>query len=273
MAHSAPVNQILRSVYQTLFGDSITGTQLGTLEAALQVGTTTMAAVQSSLVAQAAADVPVLSDVVTNQSISENAGAVPLGALTLADPNAGMTETVTVSLTGGAAHFTDYAGSLNPAGTVFTRSGTAQMIQGDLRVLTMANATPGSIATLRVKVENSAGHSANDTVTITTQALRSTSSNNMLFMPSATGLTVMANAGFETFAFPTTGFGQDTITGFDLVHDMIQLPRPMAATFTNLQSNESAIAGGTLISFGTSGSVTLAGITPTSLHASNFQFA
>jgi hypothetical protein len=72
--------------------------------------------------------------------------------------------------------------------------------------------------------------------------------------------------------FPATGFGADTITGFNLAQDIIQLPAAIAASFAAVQSHETATAGGTMIAFGASESIFLAGIAPSALHASNFSF-
>ncbi len=270
VAYSAQVIQIIRNTYQSLFGNGMMASLLQPLEAALQAGTTSMAAVQSSLVAQAAADVPVLSAVVANQSIAENTTVNPFGALDLAESDPAAVETVTMTVSGGSAHFTNWATFTNAAGTVFTRSGTAAFMRAVLRTVTVADPMGGAAATVALTVQNSAGHGTSDTVTITTQALRLPATTNFVFMPAA-GDTVAA-AGRQTFVLPAGGFGQDTITGFNIAADVIQLPKSMVPDFAGVQHLATAAVGGTMIGIGSSESILLPGVTPGSLHASNFNF-
>ena len=89
-------------------------------------------------------------------------------------------------------------------------------------------------------------------------------------MPAADdGLTA---SGGQTFVFSADGFGNDTIASFNILQDVIQLSKTMAAAFANVQPLEASVAAGTMIRFGPSESIFLPGITPGSLHAANFRF-
>jgi len=269
-AHSAQENQTLNGLYQSLFGHAISQTQQVTLESALQAGTTTMAAVQSSLTAQAAADLPLVTDAVARQQGATNAWVAPFGALTVTDPDPGAIEQVTVSLTGGDGSLIGPAGNMNAAGTLYTRTGTASVVQGDLRAIDLVNPTKSGTANLLLTIQNGAGKTTSETVTISLQALQVPARTTLIFMP-ATSDTIAAR-GLETFVFTVGGSGAETISGFDLAQEIIQLPKSMAADFASLQRLESPVAGGTVIGFGSSESLILPGIAPNSLHASNFQF-
>jgi hypothetical protein len=107
-------------------------------------------------------------------------------------------------------------------------------------------------------------------VTVTTAALSLPATTHFIFMPAASD--TVAGGGLETFVFPATGFAQDTITNFNLAHDIIQLPKGMVANFASLQTHETTSAGGTMIAFSQSQSISIPGIAPSSLHGSNFQF-
>lgn len=270
IAHSGPVIQTLEDTYRSLFGYGINAGQLGALQAELQAGTATMAGVRSALTAQAAADVPVLSDAVASQYDAENASVAPFGALGLTDPDPGAVERVVVTVTG-SGHFSGWGTSQNVAGTLFTFQGTASAVQANLRALRLVDPVAGATTTVSLTVRNGAGHSADDTVTITTNALRSAAPTNFVFMPTA-GDTV-ASSGNDSFVFPAVGFGNDTITGFNLARDLIQLPKAMVAGYAGVQTHEASSAGGTMIGFGSSESIFLPGVAPGSLHASNFRFA
>ena len=271
IAHSAQENQSIAGTYQSLFGHGMSYSQLSMLEAALQAGTRTITAVQSSLAAQAAADVPVLSNVVTSQYNAENIAITPFGALSATDPDPGAIESVTVTVTGGDGHLAAWGASTNAAGTLFTRTATASVISNDLRSLKLIDTTGGKTAKLTLTLQNATGHSATAAVTVSTEALRLPATTNFVFMPGADD-TVTASAG-QTFVFSSGGFGNDTIASFNILQDVIQLSKTMAAAFANVVPLEASVAGGTMIRFGPSESIFLPGITPGSLHAGNFRFA
>jgi len=82
-----------------------------------------------------------------------------------------------------------------------------------------------------------------------------------------------ATADPEVFDFSDLSFGNDTIVGFDPAQDAIRLGgSSQAGSFATVQADMSATAGGTLITLDASRSITLSGVSPTSLAASNFRF-
>ncbi len=267
---SAQENQIIENSYQQLFGDSITGTELNTLKLALVAGTTTMASVQSSLAAQAAADVPVISNVVANQTVTANSKLMVLNAISVTDPDPNAIETATVSVSGNGGHLINGT-NLNTAGTFYTTQGNLASVDARLAALFFVPSATGGTSQLSLTIENGAGHSTTTTVAITAESVKSTTGTDFLFAP-ASSFSAKALLGPETFIFPAASSGTDSINGFVLATDIIQLPATTMSSFAAVQSHESASAGGTLITLGPSSSIFLAGIAPSSLHASNFSF-
>ena len=212
---------------------------------------------------------PVIADVATpTQLATANSIVLPFGAIAITDPNAYAVDTVTVSLTGVGHMAGGGGGTMNAAGTLYTAHGTPAIVAAGLRSLLFWPAASGGATQLSLIVQNAAGQSTSDTIAITSQTLRSTSATAFLYAP-AQSVSIAAQSN-ETIVFPTTGFGADTITGFSLTKDIIQLPKAIAASFAAVQSDETASSGGTMMSFGASGSVFLSGIAPSALHATNF---
>ena len=124
---------------------------------------------------------------------------------------------------------------------------------------------------ISLKVQNGAGTTIMTKVAINTSTLRSPVSTDFLYAPTDnTSIAAMPN---ETIVMPATGFGAETITGFNTAQGVIELPHAIAGSFAAVQAHEAASGGGTLISFGPSESIFLPGIAPTALHAANFSFA
>jgi hypothetical protein len=272
IATSGQEDQLLETRYKALFGSPITAAQLGGIETALQNGTTTMAAVQAALAAQAGADVPVLANLVASQTDYADTWIAPFGAATLTDPDPTAVETMTVTLTGGDGHLSGVSG-LNASATAFTRTGSAAMLQGDLRTIDLIDPTPHGAGTadLTVTVRNGAGNTASATVTIATITERLPASTTLLFMPA--GNDAVGAKGGETFVFPAGGFGMDEITGFNPATDMIQLPKALVPNYSALMADETLSAGALTITLGASESIHLPGLSPANLAAANFVFA
>jgi len=76
----------------------------------------------------------------------------------------------------------------------------------------------------------------------------------------------------EVFDFSSWSFGRDTIAGFDPTQDAVSLSSGLANSFTTVQADMSPVGGGTLITFDSSRSLTLDGVAPGSLGATNFRF-
>jgi hypothetical protein len=73
----------------------------------------------------------------------------------------------------------------------------------------------------------------------------------------------------EVFDFTSVNFGHDTIVGFDPTKDAIRLSSSLASSFVAEMANG---GNGTLITFGATHSLTLAGVDPASLSPANFRF-
>jgi hypothetical protein len=263
---SGQENQIIQNSYQQLFGNAITADVLNTLKLALVAGTTTMASVQAAFKAQAAADVPVISNVVASQDALANSFVFPLGAITVADSDPGAIETATVSLNGSGRLITGT--TVVAAPNIYTIKGTASNVTAYLRGLNFAPPTGAATTWLSLTVQNGAGNTTTTKLAINTETMRSPVQTAFLYAPAQNVSLALYPA--ETVVFGATGFGTDTLTGFSITQGVIELPRTIAASFATVQAHEAATAGGTLISFSPSESILISGIAPSSLHASNF---
>jgi VCBS repeat-containing protein/probable HAF family extracellular repeat protein len=94
---------------------------------------------------------------------------------------------------------------------------------------------------------------------------------NQILIPNG-DLSLTATSGPDVFDFSSVQFGSDTITGFDPAQDSIKLSQTLAADFATVQADMSSVAGGTLMTFDASRSITLSGVSSSSLIATNFQF-
>ena len=74
----------------------------------------------------------------------------------------------------------------------------------------------------------------------------------------------------DEFVFTSFAAGAHTITGFNPVQDIIEVSKLHFESFADVQAAMTATAAGTAINLGGGSSLLLAGINPTSLHASNF---
>jgi len=76
--------------------------------------------------------------------------------------------------------------------------------------------------------------------------------------------------GYKRFTRAAAAAGAHTITGFNPVQDLIELPLAQFGSFAAVQEATSAIAGGAEINLGHGSSLLLPGVNPAALHASNF---
>jgi hypothetical protein len=76
----------------------------------------------------------------------------------------------------------------------------------------------------------------------------------------------------ELFDFTSAQFGRDIISGFDPSSNVIKLPASQAADFAAVQNDLSSSGGNAILTLDSSHSITLQGIAPSSLSASNFAF-
>jgi len=130
--------------------------------------------------------------------------------------------------------------------------------------------TGGKTATLTLTLQNAAGHSSTAAVTVSTQALQLPATTNFVFVPAGNDTVTASHS--QTFVFSANGFGQETIASFNISDDVIQLSKSMVAAFANIMPLEASVAGGTVIRLGPSESISLPGVTPSSLHAADFRF-
>ncbi len=99
--------------------------------------------------------------------------------------------------------------------------------------------------------------------------------DNMRFIYSAAANETLAAtpATPDEFVFTSFAAGPHTIGGFNPMQDMIELSKVQFASFAAVEAATTATAGGALINLGDGSSLLLAGVTPASLHASDFALA
>ncbi len=112
----------------------------------------------------------------------------------------------------------------------------------------------------------------------TVPAASISSSSNMAFaLPQtvqlATGDASLTAVASETLDFTGVGYGNDTIAGFDPSTDVLKISRMLAPDFAAIQNDLQSSGGNTVITLGSSHSITLQGMVPQALTASNFAFA
>jgi hypothetical protein len=83
---------------------------------------------------------------------------------------------------------------------------------------------------------------------------------------------VGALASPEAFDFSSWGFGSATIAGFDPTQDAVRLSHTLVSSFATVQSDMVSTAGGAVITFDGSHSLTLGNVAPASLVGANFRF-
>ena len=99
--------------------------------------------------------------------------------------------------------------------------------------------------------------------------------DNMRFIYSASANETLAAtpAAPDEFVFTSFAAGAHTIDGFNPAQDMIEFSKAQFASFADVQAATTAVAGGAMINLGHGSSLLLAGVNPTSLHASDFALA
>jgi Ca2+-binding RTX toxin-like protein len=81
--------------------------------------------------------------------------------------------------------------------------------------------------------------------------------------------TLKAGVGIDTFVF-APNFGQNTITNFNPLLDAIQLPKSEFANFAAVHAQQ--VGPNTVITYDAQDTITLTGVSVSSLHALNFHF-
>jgi hypothetical protein len=272
VATSPTVASTLQSAYIRLFGHAATADTIGTIEQALQAGAISMAAEKTALAAQAAADLPAVGAVMARQVLDANVRLRPLAAIALGDPDPKAAETAKVTISGVGGTLTGGAGgTLSADGGSFAAKGSVAAVQSALRALSFLPGANAGSERLSLTLTNGAGHGVTSTIAITEESLHAAATTTFAYLPAA-GAALNGIGGADTFVFPAKGFGHDTITGFDVARDVIQLPKAAFASFADVQAHTTAAAGGALIALNPSDTIQLAGVAPASLHASDFKF-
>jgi Domain of unknown function (DUF4214) len=173
---------------------------------------------------------------------------------------------------GGLAAWTDYlanGGSLQGVRTGVAHSGEAQ---GDLAAIFQnVEARTPDMAEL-AGMENQLVPSG-ATLSGVQAGLVANGPTGFTVMPVSSGdLILTALPTPEAFDFGSWHFGKDEITGFDRTQDAVRLNSGLVNSFATVQADMSAVAGGTLITFDSSHSLTLDGVAPAGLGAENFRF-
>jgi probable HAF family extracellular repeat protein len=83
--------------------------------------------------------------------------------------------------------------------------------------------------------------------------------------------TLTGGLGLDTFVFAPS-FGQNTITNFNPLLDSIQLPKTEFANFAAVEAHAQQVGHNTVITYDAQDTITLTGVSLSSVHAFDFQF-
>ena len=78
--------------------------------------------------------------------------------------------------------------------------------------------------------------------------------------------------GKDTFAFTAVGFGQDTITDFDLSKDVLKFNPALFANYAAAMGHAAQVGSDTVVTYDATDTVTLANVTMLALTSKNFAF-
>ena len=98
--------------------------------------------------------------------------------------------------------------------------------------------------------------------------------DNMTFINGATGNGTLTASAVrdETFVFTTYASGAHAISGFDPLHDVVELAKASFANYAAVQTRSTASGGGTLITLDSKSSLLIQGVAPGALNANDFRF-
>ena len=284
LATSQEEQSDLAQAYDGVAGQQPGGGVISTLQTAIAFGAT-QAQVDAAIASEFPAgdgtvtSTPALSGVVGDQSLPMGDAVQPFAALAVTDPNSQQVETAVVSLSGGTDSLSNLGdGSLSQDGSTYTVSGTAMTVQADLQALILTSSTTSSnhTTTVGLTVTNLLGSSSDATVDLS--KIPSGTGPAWTFLYGTGGSDVLTASGGpmrgpDQFILSQTSFGNEVINGFDPTHDLIQLSGATVANFKTIQTDMVSAGGGTLITLTGNQSILLHGVSPDSLHASNFGFA
>ncbi len=219
----------------------------------------------ASVIATAVNDAPVIAGAKASQVTTDEASLNPLSAVTITDPDIGVMDSVTITLTGAGGFATDADGSLSGAG--LTKSGTG--------LYTLAATTPASLTSeLEALTFTPTAHQVAPGSTVTTTIDLGVTQNGLTSTNTATSISATAVNDAPVIAGTKAGqattdenspfvFSGTTITDLDFgVSDT------MSITLTNaggtVTDADGTLTGTGLTKTGT-GIYTLAAATPVSL--------
>ena len=205
-------------------------------------------------------------------TMAPNGLLFPLLTATLGDPTDRQIETATVSIGAGFGTLSSNVGQVSANGLTVTLNGMAGAVQTALQNITFKAAAGGTKGTLKVTVQNAAGNSTGSNALINVNTVNTTVTK--VFLPASNGSDQLAGtSGQDVFIIPATSTGAHVITGFDPMHDILDLPSSVVPNMTAFQNDLHPAAGGSsLIDLGAHGSVQLTGVSTASLNATNVQF-
>jgi len=94
---------------------------------------------------------------------------------------------------------------------------------------------------------------------------------DLLSVTGTAGTLLTGGAGHDTFAFPNV-MGHDEVTNFGIAKDTLQFNATLFSNFTAAMNAASQSGANTVFTIDTNDTVTLDGVTKTSLTAGNFHF-
>lgn len=258
--------------FKSLFGHGPTAAVQASMQS--QLSTTSMHALLDTLARQAASDIPTMTQLPVAETVAWNSQTLPLRSLVIADPNAGQQLRATVTLSAPVASFYGGGGTISADGLSFTTlSASADLVQQWLQNLTLrpTHASSNAAAQLTVTLSNAAGHQTTARSSLTVLAAASPMPMNDIFEPA--GNTVIAATPMaDLFVISSPRFGLDVITGFDVQHDLIGLPKGGFTDYAHVHAMMSSTSAGTVIRLDDQDTLTLAGVALASVTSHNFQF-
>jgi Ca2+-binding RTX toxin-like protein/plastocyanin len=216
--------------------------------------------VNTTVAAAAANDPPSISLPAVNAGVPNETVATPFTGMTIADPDVGHVDTVTVTLSDAAGGTLSNlgGGSYNPATGVYTVTGSAIAVTGALQGLVFTPAPPASgfISTtdFTVVVTGSGGTASNSSISVT-------SAQQVLGLGGAptNDDVVSASPDGSSFAAPTSGKNNEAVVTDPSNDASYILPTGYQAEFLGGSANATLTdpSGGNALLVGNSGNDTL----------------